>query len=167
MCAPIESQHPAGPRYAPRGERLTVRYLSVARIIKVRDRALESRDAIELLSNKWRIAVLHLLSPGPLRTVELQRGLEQVSPKVLTQTLRAMERDGLVERTVYSLTRLRVEYRLTEMGHSVLAPLRELCLWARANSQTRDAARRAFDLLKNAGDEPRRQPQSRSARTRH
>ena len=110
----------------------------------VRGRALESRDAIELLSNKWRIAVLHLLSPGPLRTSELQRGLERVSSKVLTQTLRGMERDGLVERTVFSVAELRVEYRLTDMGRSVLVPLRELCLWARANRERRDAARRLF-----------------------
>jgi len=110
----------------------------------VRGRALESRDAIELLSNKWRIAVLHLLSPGPLRTSKLQRGLERVSSKVLTQTLRGMERDGLVERTVFSVAELRVEYRLTDMGRSVLVPLRELCLWARANRERRDAARRLF-----------------------
>lgn len=140
----------------------------MAKIINVRDRALESRDAIELLSNKWRIAILHLLSPGPLRTAELQRGLERVSPKVLTQTLRAMERDGLVERTVFSVTRLRVEYRLTEMGRSVLAPLRELCRWARANSQMRDAARRRFDLRTKEGDEQdQRQPHLVSARMRH
>src|SRR5215471_17282192 len=110
----------------------------------VRGRALESRDAIELLSNKWRIAVLHLLSPGPLRTSELQRGLERVSSKVLTQTLRGMERDGLVERMVFSVAELRVEYRLTDMGRSVLVPLRELCLWARANRERCDAARRLF-----------------------
>ncbi len=138
------------------------------KIISVRDRALESRDAIELLSNKWRIPVLHVLSPGPLRAAELQRGLERVSPKVLSQTLRAMERDGLVERTVFSVTRLRVEYRLTEMGHSVLAPLRELCLWAKANSQLRDAARRRFDLLTKAGAEVDERPlRGESPRKRH
>jgi DNA-binding HxlR family transcriptional regulator len=126
----------------------------VAKIISVRDRALESRDAIELLSNKWRIAILHLLSPGPLRTSALQRGLEHVSPKVLTETLRAMERDGLVERTVFSTARLRVEYRLTAMGRSVLPPLRELCEWAKANSHIRDAARHRFDLLTKAHGEP-------------
>lgn len=126
----------------------------MAKIIGVRDRALESRDAIELLANKWRIAILHLLSPGPLRTSVLQRGLEQVSPKVLTQTLRAMERDGLVERTVFSTARLRVEYRLTEMGRGVLPPLRELCHWAKANRQMRDAARHRFDLLTKAHGEP-------------
>lgn len=112
--------------------------------LRVRERALESREAVELLADKWRIAVLHLLSPGPLRTRDLQQGLEEVSPKMLTQTLRGMERDGLVERTVFSAARLRVEYRLTEMGQSVLAPLRELCLWARANRERRDAARRSF-----------------------
>jgi DNA-binding HxlR family transcriptional regulator len=112
--------------------------------LHLRERALESRDAIELLSNKWRIAVLHLLSPGPLRTRDLQRGLDRVSPKVLTQTLRGMERDGLLERSVFSTSQVRVEYRLTEMGRSVLAPLRELCLWARANRERRDAARRTY-----------------------
>lgn len=112
--------------------------------LNLRERSLESRDAIELLSNKWRIPVLHLLSPGPLRTSALQLGLRHVSPKVLTQTLRGMERDGLVDRTVISPSEIRVEYRLTEMGRSVLVPLRELCLWARANRERRDAARRAF-----------------------
>lgn len=117
----------------------------MARILNLRERALESRDAIELVANKWRIAVLHLLTPGPLRTRDLQRGLVDVSPKVLTQTLRSMERDGLIERKVFAVVPPRVEYQLTKMGRSLLAPLRELCLWARANSAERDAARRRFD----------------------
>ena len=112
--------------------------------LQLRERALESQDAIQLLSHKWRIAVLHLLAPGPLRTSELQRALQQVSSKVLTDTLRGMERDGLLERTVFSVARFRVEYRLTDMGRSVLVPLRELCLWARANREQRDAARRLY-----------------------
>ena len=120
--------------------------------LHLRERALESRDAIELLSNKWRIAVLHLLSPGPLRTSALQRGLAQVSAKVLTETLRGMERDGLVERTVFAVAKFRVEYRLTDMGRSVLVPLRELCLWARANRERRDAARRSYVRRRNEGD---------------
>ena len=117
----------------------------MARILSLRERALESRDAIELVANKWRIAVLHLLTPGPLRTGDLQRGLVDVSPKVLTQTLRSMERDGLIERTVFAVVPPRVEYQLTEMGRSLLEPLRDLCLWARANSGARDVARRRFD----------------------
>lgn len=117
----------------------------MATILNVRERALESRDAIELVGNKWRIPLLHLLTPGPLRTRDLQRGLPDVSPKVLTQTLRSMERDGLIERSVFAVVPPRVEYRLTQMGRSLLVPLRELCLWARANSTERDAARRRFD----------------------
>ena len=110
----------------------------MARVLNLRARALESRDAIDIVANKWRIAVLHLLTPGPLRTRDLQRGLDDVSPKMLTQTLRSMERDGLIERTVFAAVPLRVEYRVSEMGRSLLGPLRELCLWARANSATRD-----------------------------
>src|SRR5690242_9515703 len=91
--------------------------------------SLPSRDAIELLSDKWRIAILHLLKAGPARTAQLQRAMEEVSAKVLTQTLRGMERDGLIHRRVLSAAPPRVEYQLTAMGNSVIAPLRELCHW--------------------------------------
>src|SRR6516165_10484504 len=133
----------------------------MGKILNLRDRALESRDAIELVAHKWRIAVLHLLTPGPLRTRDLQRGLVDVSPKVLTQTLRSMERDGLIERTVFAMVPPRVEYRLSEMGRSVLGPLRELCLWARANSAARDAARQRFDQDARS---PSATPERRTAR---
>jgi len=93
--------------------------------------ALQSREAIELLSDKWRIAVLHLLTKRVLRTGELQTAIENVSPKMLTQTLRGMERDGLITRTVYAETPARVEYQLTRMGASILGPIRELCHWAK------------------------------------
>jgi DNA-binding HxlR family transcriptional regulator len=123
----------------------------MAKTMSIRELALESRDAIELLSNKWRIAILHVLRDGARRTGELQRALD-VSPKVLTQTLRSMERDGLIERTVFPAVPPRVEYRLTNMGLTVLAPLRELCHWAKAHRGTRDAARRKFDaVVANAG----------------
>jgi DNA-binding HxlR family transcriptional regulator len=62
----------------------------MARVINIRDRALESRDAIELLANKWRITVIHILRDGPLRTNEIQSAISEVSPKVLTQTLRGI-----------------------------------------------------------------------------
>jgi DNA-binding HxlR family transcriptional regulator len=108
--------------------------------------ALRSRDAIELLADKWRIAVLHLLEDGALRTNQLQNAIEQVSPKMLTQTLRGMERDGLITRTVYPTSPVRVEYQLTKMGGSVITPLRQLCHWAEAHVVDRDAARARFDL---------------------
>ena len=118
----------------------------MAKTVSIQKRALESRDAIDLLSNKWRIAILHLLRDGALRTGELQRGLG-VSPKVLTQTLRSMERDGLIERTLFPAVPPRVEYSLTDTGLTVLAALRELCHWAKAHRARRDAARRKFDAL--------------------
>jgi DNA-binding HxlR family transcriptional regulator len=117
----------------------------MAELKNPRLRALQSRDAIELLSDKWRIPILHVLSPAPLRSGELQKAMSEVSPKVLTQTLRRMERDGLISRMVYPVVPPKVEYRVTNMGRSLLAPLRQLCLWAKAHGKERDQARRDFD----------------------
>lgn len=117
----------------------------MAKALSMRGRVLQSRHAIELLSDKWRISILHLLEAGPLRTGELQRAIEEVSSKVLTQTLRSMERDGLVSRKVYTVVPPRVEYQLTSMGKSLIAPLRNLCHWAKTHVAERDRARREFD----------------------
>ena len=117
----------------------------MSRLQTFRVRALQSRDAIELLSDKWRIVILHLLTSGALRHNELQRAIEQVSPKMLTQTLRGLERDGLIERQVHNVVPAHVEYRLTPMGESVIPLLRNLCHWAKANAKSRDDARRQFD----------------------
>jgi DNA-binding HxlR family transcriptional regulator len=117
----------------------------MARVINIRDRALESRDAIELLANKWRITVIHILRDGPLRTNEIQSAISEVSPKVLTQTLRGMERDGLLHREIHGVVPPRVEYSLTPMGRSLIKPLEDLCHWAKARIQERDAARSKFD----------------------
>jgi DNA-binding HxlR family transcriptional regulator len=110
-----------------------------------RARALQSRDAIELLTDKWRIPILHVLAPGPLRSGELQKAIAEISPKVLTQTLRGMERDGLISRKIYPVVPPRVEYRLTGMGRSLLAPLKDLCHWAKAHVKERDQSRAQFD----------------------
>ena len=111
----------------------------------LRKRALQSRDAIELLSNKWRITVLHVLGPRPLRTGELQRTMTGISAKVLTQTLRGMERDGLIERRVQKIKPAHVEYSLTTMGEDVVPLLRSLCIWAEHHADKRDAARTRYD----------------------
>ena len=117
----------------------------MARTLSLKFHPLESRDAVELLAQKWRITVLHLLSSGALRNSQLQAATEQISPKVLTQTLRGLERDGLIERKVYAVVPPRVEYSLTDMGRSVLRPLSDLCHWAKAHVAQRDAARKKFD----------------------
>ena len=114
-----------------------------------RERALQSNDAIELLANKWRITILHILREGPLRTREIQTAIPEVSPKMMTQTLRGMERDGLLVREVHNTGSRHVEYRLTPMGTSLIPPLQELCRWAKANVKSRDHARERFDHLQN------------------
>jgi DNA-binding HxlR family transcriptional regulator len=114
-----------------------------------RERALQSNDAIELLANKWRITILHILREGPLRTREIQTAIPEVSPKMMTQALRGMERDGLLVREVHNTGTRHVEYRLTPMGTSLIPPLQELCRWAKANVRRRDEARERFDHLQN------------------
>jgi DNA-binding HxlR family transcriptional regulator len=111
----------------------------------LRGRALQSRDAVDLLSDKWRITLLHLLTPGPQRAKALQQAITKISPKVLTQTLRGMERDGLISRKIYASVPPRVEYQLTDMGASLIDPLKTLCLWAEAHAEERNQARREFD----------------------
>lgn len=122
----------------------------MARVLTIRHRALQSRDAIDLLSKKWRITIIHILRDGALRTNEIQGAVSEVSPKVLTQTLRGMERDGLIDREIFNVVPPRVEYRLTSMGKSLIKPLEELCHWAKAHIEERDNARSKFDLASKA-----------------
>ena len=128
----------------------------MAKRFSLRDKALQSRHAVDLLSDKWRIAVIHILRDGPLRTGQIQRAITQISPKMLTQTLRGMERDGLVGRQILNTSPPRVEYRLTQMGCSLIQPLITLCLWAKAHVAERDQARTRFDLAARAPKPTRR-----------
>lgn len=88
-----------------------------------------SRVLLELLAEKWTIPVIHGLARGTKRTGELQRELTGVSQKMLTQTLRVLERHGLVAREVFPVVPPKVEYRLTPLGRSLNAPLAVLCKW--------------------------------------
>jgi len=138
----------------------------MSKMLTIEGRVLQSRDAVELLSDKWRIAILHALTPGPLRSGKLQRALKSVSAKVLTQTLRGMERDGLIVRTVFSVVPARVEYELAPMGRSLIFPLRELCHWAKAHVAERDRSRQEYDLRDKTrlNDSPRRVDSSARSR---
>lgn len=101
--------------------------------------------AIELISNKWRVTLLHQLAAGPLRTSQLQRDLENISPKVLTQTLRGLERDGLIERLVSAGVPPRVEYRLTAIASHLINALDGLSYWSKSYGQETLLARRRYD----------------------
>lgn len=128
----------------------------MATVMSIRNRALQSRAAVEVISDKWRIPVIHILRDGSLRTSQIQSAIADVSPKVLTQTLRGMERDGLIRRDVFPVVPPRVEYSLTAMGKSLIKPLEELCRWAKNTVADRDAARERFDGSDASAKLPRR-----------
>lgn len=101
--------------------------------------------AIEVISEKWRITVLHQLLSGPLRTSQLQKNLTSISAKMLTQTLRGLERDGLLERHVSPGVPPRVEYRLTGIAEHLIAALDCLSYWSESYGQETLLARRRYD----------------------
>jgi DNA-binding HxlR family transcriptional regulator len=106
--------------------------------------APDCRDAGRLpfrVGDKWSGMVLRCLAGGPRRFGELRVPLHRVTPKVLTETLRAMERDGFLTRTAYDENPPRVEYALTPLGHSLLGPLDAACEWTRENLPELLAAR--------------------------
>jgi DNA-binding HxlR family transcriptional regulator len=96
----------------------------------VLDQNCESRLAVDRLANKWLILVVYALVDGPMRHGELLRTITGVSQKMLTQTLRSMERDGLVERRVINDIPPHVEYALTPLGLTLTEPLVAICSWA-------------------------------------
>jgi DNA-binding HxlR family transcriptional regulator len=96
----------------------------------VLDQHCDSRQALELISDKWTALVVYALVDGPRRHGELLRTIDGISQKMLTQTLRRMEAEGLVERDVLDRVPPHVEYSLTTLGHTLEKPLVAICEWA-------------------------------------
>jgi DNA-binding HxlR family transcriptional regulator len=88
-----------------------------------------SRQVLALIADRWTAIVIYALARGTMRFGALRREIG-LSQKVLTDTLRSLERDGLVQRKVYAVVPPKVEYSLTELGASLIEPLSALCLWA-------------------------------------
>jgi len=88
------------------------------------------RDILDLIANKWSTLVIGVLEDGPQRFGAIRRRLDGVTPKVLTATLKRLEAGRLIDRTVYPAVPLHVEYSLTGLGHSLVAPLAALRTWA-------------------------------------
>lgn len=115
----------------------------------VLDPTCPSQVALGILGNKWTMLIIFALSSGVHRFSELRDRIATITPKVLTQTLRALERDGLVERTVYPVVPPKVEYRLTDLGRSLLESITAVRAWAEAHAdevlEARDRAELAQD----------------------
>lgn len=97
------------------------------------DRNCPTRQLLDRIGDRWTVLVVGSLADGPRRFSELAAAIDGVSQKMLTQTLRALERDGLVRRTVTAAVPVRVDYELTEAGHTLREPLRALEEWAKAH----------------------------------
>ena len=103
------------------------------------------RESLSVLASKWSVGVLLALGEGSRRYHEILGELEPISEKVLTQTLRTMERDGLITRHVHAEVPPRVEYTLTPLGASLAAPMRALGNWAIANGSRVESSRERYD----------------------
>ncbi len=102
-------------------------------------------EVLSRVGDKWTVLVVSTLGDGPKRFNELRRALGSISQRMLTLTLRSLERDGLITRTVFPTIPPRVDYELTKLGRSLLDPVSELGLWARRNRPAIQDARKRFD----------------------
>ena len=101
-----------------------------------------SRLDLDLIADEWRPIVLYILGQGTKRYSNLQRQLPGVSKKMLTQTLRRLEQDGLLTRKVFPVVPPRVEYNLTRLGQTFLEPVAALCAWANNHKTELNVVRR-------------------------
>src|SRR6202165_617526 len=108
-------------------------------------------EVLARVGDKWTVLVVTTLGDGPKRFNELRRALGSISQRMLTLTLRGLERDGLVTRTVFPTIPPRVDYELTKLGRSLLEPVSGLGLWARQNRPAIQDARHRFDAASHVG----------------
>jgi DNA-binding HxlR family transcriptional regulator len=112
---------------------------------KVRHDQCPVREILDRVGDKWSVLVVALLRDGARRFSELRRAIDGISQRMLTLTLKGLERDGLVTRTVYATVPPRVDYELTPLGHTLLKPITALADWADENRPAIMEARRRFD----------------------
>jgi DNA-binding HxlR family transcriptional regulator len=103
------------------------------------------RDVMNQIAGKWSTLLLQALSEKPYRFGELRRLVPDISQRMLTQTLRDLQRDGYIDRQVFPTKPPSVEYRMTELGYSLFAPLSKVLAWAESNHALVRAARSKFD----------------------
>jgi DNA-binding HxlR family transcriptional regulator len=121
----------------PRGETSDVVY-------DVMNPKCPTQQVLDLVASKWTMLIVLALGEGPVRYSALQRRVEGVTKKMLTQTLRLLERDGLVQRRVYETVPIQSEYELTTAGRSLAEAVAVIRAWAYDHIEEIDAARRAY-----------------------
>ena len=104
-----------------------------------------TRQVLDRIGDKWTALIIGLLEEGPQRFSALQRNIGGISQKMLTQTLRNLERDGLVNRVLYAEVPPRVEYTLTPLGETLCTPLAVIRNWAEEHIEEISAAQAAYD----------------------
>jgi len=106
---------------------------------------LATREILDRIADKWSLHIVAVLANGPRRFNELKRGIDGISQRMLTLTLRGLERDGLLTRTMYPTIPPRVDYELTDMGRTLLKPVMALVNWANDNQVAIAEAQTRFD----------------------
>ena len=107
--------------------------------------ACQAREVLQRVGDKWSVYVIDLLGQGTMRFTELHRTIDGITSRMLTVTLRGLERDGIVTRTIHPVIPPRVEYALTPMGRTLLDTIGQLVAWSRAHLPEIEAARAAYD----------------------
>lgn len=107
--------------------------------------ACRAREILDRVGDKWSLHVISQLGEDTKRFTELKRAVDGISQRMLTVTLRELERDGIVSRTVYAVMPPRVDYALTPMGHTLLEFVGGLVTWAEGHLDEIDAARADYD----------------------
>src|SRR5258707_3493089 len=116
---------------APLRHQVTRRELAEAHVAKVYNRYCPTRVVLDRLADKWTVLVIGQLAAGTMRFAQLRRAIDGISQKMLTSTLRDLERDGLVKRQLYASVPPKVEYSLTPLGSSLVSKMNGLWLWAK------------------------------------
>ena len=108
-----------------------------------------SRQVLKRIGDKWTVLIMGILERGKIRFGALRRETEGISQKMLTQTLRNLERDGLIKREVFAEVPVRVEYSLTELGKSLIPIIKPLILWSQSHLLEIEAAQNLYDRSQN------------------
>lgn len=120
------------------------RNMAVRRLDRSDESCVAIHETLDRIGDKWTVLVVGVLEHGPLRYNEIRRVITGISQRMLTLTLKALERDGIVERTVYASVPPRVDYELTELGRNLMVPLRALSDWATKYRPAMLEARRKY-----------------------